>query len=123
MDKRKGCHFLRRGGMLLDFTHPELNCEITAIGGYYLFLKEVSFPYQGQTILYLVGCAVFNNTCCGAGGISYAQVQGFLHRYRYKTEPSGAQVSLIEPIINPQHQEKVRKIIQEKEMVHQVEFS
>jgi hypothetical protein len=109
--------------MLLDYTHPELNCEITAIGGYYLFLKEVSLPYRDKTILYATGCAVFNNSCCGTGGISFARVQGFLHRYKYKTEPSGAQISLIEPITDPLDQEKVRKIIQEKEMVHQVEFS
>jgi hypothetical protein len=108
--------------MLLDCPHPELNCEITAIGGYYLFLKEESIPYQNKTILYWVGCAVFNSTCCGSGGISFARVPGFLHRGRYKTDSSGVQVSLIEPISNSLEQEKIRKIIQEKEMVHQVEF-
>ena len=108
--------------MLLDYAHPELNCEVTAIGGYYLFLKEVSLPYQGKTILYWVGCALFNSTCCGTGGISYARVAGFLHRKKYKTDSSGAQVSLVEPISNPLNQEKIRKILQHKEMVHQVEF-
>jgi hypothetical protein len=109
--------------MLLDCKHPELNSEITAIGGYYIFLKEVSIPFQDKTVLYWVGCAVFNSTCCGSGGISYARVPGFLHRQKYKTDLSGAHVSLVEPISNSLDQNNIRKIIQEKEMVHQVEFS
>ena len=70
--------------MLLDYVHPALNSEITAIGGYYIFLKEVTLPYQGRMIFYLVGCAVFNSTCCGSGGVSFARVPGFVHRYKYK---------------------------------------
>jgi hypothetical protein len=109
--------------MLLDCPHPELNCEITAIGGYYIFLKEACISYQHKTLLYWVGCAVFNSTCCGSGGISFARVPGFLHRERYKTDSSGAQVSLVEPISTPPDQEKIREVIQNREMVHQVEFS
>lgn len=109
--------------MLLDDVHPELNCEITAIGGYYLFLKEAALPYRGKSVLYRVGCAVFNNTCCGAGGVSFARVQGFLHRYHYKTDPFGKPVSLVEPIGEAAHQQEIRQIIQAKEMVHQVEFT
>ena len=109
--------------MLLDCPHPDLNCEIRAIGGYYTFLKEASMSYQHKTVLYWVGCAVFNSTCCGSGGVSFARVPGFLHRNRYKTDSSGARVSLVEPISTVPDQEKIRKIVQEREMIHQVEFS
>ena len=108
--------------MLLDYAHPALNSEITAIGGYYIFLKEVTLPYQGRTILYLVGCAVFNSTCCGSGGVSFARVPGFVHRYKYKFGPAGDQVSLMEPVSSTRHQKKIQHIIQQREMVHQVEF-
>lgn len=109
--------------MLLDYTHEQLNREIIAIGGHYMFLKEASLPFQGKVILYLVGCAVFNSTCCGSGGISFARVQGFLHRHKYKKDPSGREISLIEPITGDVHQAEIRKIVQQKEMVPQVEFS
>ena len=108
--------------MLLDHTHPKLNSEITAIGGHYLFLKENILIYRKKSVLYAVGCAVFNSTCCGAGGIGFARVQGFLHAYQYKTDAAGDPVSLVEPIRDALHQQELRQIIQQKEMVHQVEF-
>jgi hypothetical protein len=108
--------------VLLDYVHPALNSEIAAIGGYYIFLKEVTFPYQGRTIFYLVGCAVFHSTCCGSGGVSFARVPGFVHRYKYKAGTAGDQISLMEPVSGTQHQKKIQQIIQQKEMVHQVEF-
>jgi hypothetical protein len=122
MDQRKKCRRLWRRIVLLDYVHPALNCEITAIGGYYIFLKEVTLPYQVRPIYYLVGCAIFNSTCCGSGGVSFVRVPGFVHRYKYKTGPAGDQVSLIEPVSGTLRQKKIQQIIQQREMVYQVEF-
>lgn len=108
--------------MLLDVTHPVLHAEITAIGGYYLFSKEGTLWFQDRKVLYWVGCAVLSNTCCGMGGVSYVKVQGFVQRHRYKQRPSGEPVSLVEPIANPRHREEIRKMLVQKEKIHQVEF-
>ena len=51
-----------------DFTHPELGQEVTAIGGHYVFGKEIRWPFSNREILYFVGYAVLDSTCCGVGG-------------------------------------------------------
>ena len=38
-----------------DFIHIELNVETVAIGGHYVFTKEVRLPFNGREVLYLAG--------------------------------------------------------------------
>ena len=108
--------------MLLDHIHLRLNHEITAIGGQYAFLKEAVLRFQEKTVLYYVGCAVMNSTCCGSGGVCFARVPGLVRDLKYKTDDTGAPVSRVEPITDKTVQKQIRKILQDTEMVHQVEF-
>ena len=108
--------------MLLDHTHLKLNSEVAAIGGEYAFLKEGIVQIQEKTILFYVGCAVLNSTCCGTGGVCFARVAGVVYALKYKTDDAGASVSRVEPITDKTFQKEIRKILQEMEMVHQVEF-
>ena len=34
-----------------DFAHPKLGREVTAIGGHYVFGKEIRLPYNDREIL------------------------------------------------------------------------
>jgi hypothetical protein len=113
---------MRRCRLLLDHTHLRLNSEVTAIGGEYAFLKEGTLRFQEKTILYYVGCAVLNSTCCGTGGVCFARVPGVVRDLKYKTDDSGAPISRVEPITEKTVQKQIRKILQDAEMVHQVEF-
>jgi hypothetical protein len=106
----------------VDHVHYELNREITAIGGYYAFMKECTLPYAGRTILYYVGCAVMDSTCCGAGGIAFARVPGYIHDFRYKTDTTGAPISSIEPILDTDSRTYISKVLREAESVTQVDF-
>jgi len=84
-----------------EYSHPELNIQITAIGGSYILIKEAQMQFDGETILYLIGSAIFDTTCCG---------------------PEGRPVSMISPILQQNMQEKIKKFIFKKEPVHQVNF-
>ena len=108
--------------MLLDHSHLRLNSEVAAIGGEYAFLKEGIVRLQEKTILYYVGCAVLNSTCCGTGGVCFARVPGVVYALKYKTDDFGAPVSRVEPITDKTFQKEICKILQDTEMVHQVEF-
>jgi hypothetical protein len=108
--------------LLLDHTHLKLNSDVIAIGGEYVFLKEGIVWLKEKTILYYVGCAVLNSTCCGTGGVCFARVPGVVYALRYKTDDSGASVSRVEPITDKTLQKEICKILQETEMVHQVAF-
>jgi hypothetical protein len=105
-----------------DYVHQELNREVTAIGGHHVLVKEVRLPFQGREVLYLVGHAAFDTTCCGAGGCAYALVPGFILNWKYRSEEDGLAVSQVEPIHEDGVQEKVRRLIDKKEMIHQVCF-
>jgi len=105
-----------------EFLHPTLNNQIIAIGGRYLFLKEERLPVGDREVVFLTGVAVFDSTCCGAGGCSYALVPGFIVKWRYKTGDNGNMVSLVEPVLDDPLRQKIRKKILKKELVYQVDF-
>ena len=67
-----------------DFAHPQLGREVTAIGGHYVFGKEIRMPFYSREILYFVGYAVLDSTCCGVGGVAYVLVAGFIKQWKYK---------------------------------------
>jgi hypothetical protein len=106
-----------------DFTHPQLGREVTAIGGHYVFGKEIRMPFRSREILYFVGYAVLDSTCCGVGGVAYVLVAGFLRQWKYKKNQDECFVSQIETIVGQTIQKEVRNAIQKKEMVYQVTFT
>lgn len=105
-----------------DFSHPELNLQVTAIGGSYFILKEVRMPFEGEEILYFIGAAVFDTTCCGAGGSAYALVPGIIRKWKFKNDSNGRPVSRVTPISSLITKKKIKKIIAKHESVHQVDF-
>jgi hypothetical protein len=105
-----------------DYIHQPLNEEVTAIGGHYVLAKEVRLPFQGREILYLVGYAAFDTSCCGAGGVAYALVPGFILDWKGKRNADGLAISQVEPVHDNGVQEKLRALIEKEEMVQQVRF-
>ena len=105
-----------------DFTHPELNAEITAIGGHFVWVKEALLSQGSAQILYYVGCAVVDTSCCGPGGAAFASVAGYVRQWHFKMTAEGRPVSRIEPILNLTIQNKIRRIISAKEFVPQINF-
>ena len=97
---------------IYDFVHPELGREITAIGGHYVFNKEIRVSYDNREVLYFIGYAVVNTSCCGVGGCAYALVPGFVKDWKYKKNNDGLFVSQIEPIREITDQKEVRHRIQ-----------
>ena len=105
-----------------EYVHPGLNQEIQAIGGKYFFLKEDRLTLDGEDILYLTGVAVFDSTCCGSGGCSYAVVPGFVRKWKHKTDNDGNPVSRVAPVPDAPVREKIKIMILKKEPVYQVDF-
>ena len=105
-----------------DYIHPQLGREVEAVGGHYVFGKERRITFSSREILYFVGYAVLDSTCCGIGGCAYVYVPGFICQWKYKKKEGNSYVSQIEPIRSHAFQKKVRDFIQKEEMVFQVTF-
>jgi hypothetical protein len=105
-----------------EYVHQPLNQEVTAIGGHYLLVKEVRLPFAGREVLYLVGHATFDTSCCGAGGCAYALVPGTIRHWKARHTQDGLAVSVVEPVDDRDTQQKIRRLIREREMVREVRF-
>ncbi|HOM30058.1 MAG TPA: hypothetical protein PLS81_11455 [Deltaproteobacteria bacterium] len=66
------------GGAVVEFRVPPLGVEVEAIGGRYVFVRQGVLGRDEGEILYLVGCAVTDRSCCGQAGCAFVLVAGFL---------------------------------------------
>jgi hypothetical protein len=107
---------------LNDYVHRPFSDEIIAIGGHYRFTDELRLTFEGSQLLYLKGYAVFDTTCCGAGGCSYILVKGFIEKW--KTRKDGDfYVSQIRPVKDDNLKNRIIQHLKEKELVQQVQFA
>ena len=104
-----------------EYVHQPLHQEVVAIGGTFLLVKELRLLFKGRELLYVVGHAVFDNTCCGTGGCAYALVPGFVREWKSETK-SGLAVSRVEPIHHRFTQDQVRQMIEKREVVQGISF-
>lgn len=105
-----------------DYVHRGLEQEVTAIGGHYRFHREACLAFRGRKVLYLVGHALFDSTCCGVGGCGYALVQGLVEKWKYRRDAEGFPVSRVAEIAGPNRQREIGRLIQAQETVQQVVF-
>jgi hypothetical protein len=105
-----------------DFIHPRLGEEIAAIGGRYVFTREVRLPFHRREALYHVGYAAVDTSCCGLGGLAFAAVAGFVVEWRFARAPDGREISRVEPIGREGLQAELRSLIKTREHVPQVNF-
>jgi hypothetical protein len=105
-----------------DHIHPVLNEEIRTISGHYILSRENRLPYEDRQILYFIGCAVVDSSCCGTGGCAYALVPGYIRQWKYKLNAGNLAVTQVEPIRDEADRQALRQLIKEKEGVQQVNF-
>ena len=108
-------------GETVEFVHPLLGVGVDAIGGHYLFIKEEELDHRTGKILYLVGYAVTDRSCCGLAGCGYAVVAGHVRSLRNGLSHDKRPVSTVEPIEEKLYDE-VAKAIRMKEALSQVHF-
>ena len=106
----------------LKYTHSKLNEESYAIGGHYSLEKEVRLKYNNREVLYTLGQAVMDSSCCGMGGCRYALVPGYIVNWQNRTNEAGLPVSEVETISARVTQDDISQVIKEAEVVSQVDF-
>ncbi len=76
----------------MDYTH-EVGNEVRSISGTYSLEKEDIIEVKGKEILYAVGTALLDTSCCGPWGCRYVLVPGYLKQWKYRTNEKGLPVS------------------------------
>jgi hypothetical protein len=106
----------------MEYVHRQLHTDVTAIGGHYRLVKEARFIHRGREILYLVGHAMFETSCCGMGGCAYVIVPGRVVAWKSCSNEEGLAVSEVEPLADSSDQDAIRRQLLASEWVHQVIF-
>jgi len=106
-----------------DYSHPELNQPCEFFGGSYHFIKEGKLNYHGREVLYFLGVAGVESSCCGTGGCAFIKIPGFIRSWKTKQDESGQPVSEIEKIVEEEVQRDIREIFEKKyPAFRQIEF-
>ncbi len=108
--------------MIREYTH-ELNREVRSISGWYELEREEKFDVHGKEVLYVVGNAVVDASCCGTGGCRYALVPGYVKKFKTRQDDKGLWISEVEPVIDKATRQEITRILKEKEIIQQVQFS
>ncbi len=109
--------------MSTKYTHLELDKDVEiGIAGYYTPQKEVRLKYNGREILYVIGQAVVESSCCGTGSWIYAIVPGYILRWQTTKNETGLPVSEVESIGDEAVRDNLRRIIQTNEAASLIGF-
>jgi hypothetical protein len=107
---------------MLEFVHPMLGEDATSISGHYTLTHERTLRYAGKEVLYFVGYAVCDTSCCGSAGWGYALVPGFVLSPKIRQNQEGCWMSEVEPILDEVARKEVAGAIERETGVRQVVF-
>ena len=108
--------------MIKDYIHAELGKEVNALSGYYTAVDEKKVSYNGREALCFIGEYVTHGYCCGRSESSYAQVAGYIVKWKSKKDKNDMPVSEVEPITDEKAKKELTNIIKGGEFVRIVEF-
>ena len=60
------------------YSPDDLGTEVVAPWGYYQPLEVGSLDHAGRQVLYTLGSACIEASCCGKGSWNYARVEGYV---------------------------------------------
>ena len=110
--------------MNTKYTHLELGKDVEAgIGGCYTPEKEVRLQHNGKEVLYVIGNAVVESSCCvSAGSWAYITVPGYIVSWQNGQNEDGRPVSEVESISDGEAQANIRRTIETNEGASLVGF-
>jgi len=110
-------------GSVFEFVHPELNQRVEFFSGGYLFMEEGKLHFRGKEVLYLVGKAGIESSCCGTGGCAFIKVPGYIRAWKRGRNETGRPVSEVERVEAQDQQKEIQDLLREKHPgFSQIEF-
>jgi hypothetical protein len=107
--------------MVREYTH-ELQNEVRSISGGYTLEKEERIEMNGREVLYVVGSALADSSCCGPWACRYALVPGYVIDWKSQRDKNGIPISRVASITDERTRRELRELIEKQEGVSQVQF-
>jgi hypothetical protein len=108
---------------MTEHIHQPPGTEVQAIGGHYTILEEGRMNHGGRILLYWVGVAVVDRSCCGTGGCRFVHVPGYVTAWHNRTRPDSLPVSTVEPVADQSDQRVIKALLDQQYPYSQVSFS
>lgn len=107
------------------YSHDELGGEIQAPWGYYQPQEEDSLEYAGRRVIYTLGSACIEVSCCGNGSWNYARVEGYVTDDDAAASSSSQAMNgsiELESVEAPDQRTAIARLLEEKHPGVRVEF-
>lgn len=95
----------------MKYVHLPLDEEIRSIGGYYKVLEDGVLEFEGREVLYVLKAAHVETSCCGAGGVGFLSVPGYVTSWKSARNEDGCEVSRVERVRDREKQRLIRSIL------------
>ena len=96
--------------------------EVQAPWGYYQPLEVDTLEFKSRPVLYTLGSACIEASCCGKGSWNYARVEGYVTGGGPGWRPSGREPVEIDTIEDPGERSEIAKLLSTKYPSIRVEF-
>jgi hypothetical protein len=105
-----------------DYSRNDLGTEVQAPWGYYQALEEATIDYAGRRVLYTLGSACVEASCCGKGSWSYARVEGYAVEGDTARGPAGDHPVQVDTIETPKDRAAIAQLVTDRHPGVRVEF-
>ncbi len=107
---------------MIEYTHGTLGEEVRFIAGSYYFSEEECLLFRDKNVLYTVGIATVDNSCCGTGGCRFIRVAGYVVSWKDSHNESGLPISMVDPIVTEEEQKEIKRLLDSHYPYSQIYF-
>ena len=104
------------------YVSEELGREVASPSGYYQPSEEGYLYYQGRGLLYTLGSACIEASCCGVGDWRYARVEGYVVDHAAGPGGGGGGPIEIETIEDEDERAAIHRLLEDTHPGIRVEF-
>jgi hypothetical protein len=104
------------------YSRGDFGNEIQAPWGYYQAFEEARLSYAGREVLYTLGSACIEASCCGKGSWSYARVEGYVAEDGGQPDPAGTDPVEVDTIEDAGERTAIARLLGEVHPGIRVEF-
>jgi hypothetical protein len=106
----------------MKYSPEDFGSEVAAPSGYYQPLEQGLLEYEGKRVLYTLGSACIEASCCGTASWNYLRVEGFVVEDRAADRPADGQPLEIDTVEGSGDKKAIGLLLLEKHPGVRIEF-